>query len=200
MSRSSISKAQEGTSVFGLAPTTNSTRRAPPGGGAGSVPGVGGGGRQLQAFGSTPSIPVSIPSTDFDFGASNATFNKPNPNPNNNEDEAVEIPAAQFYDKKSSFFDSISADGGMRVDRGVERKVNLETFGEVGGNGGNGGFGGRRGRGGMRRGGYGQGQQGQQGQGQQGQGQGRGVSLSLVLRRGGGDEMKERELIWFVVS
>lgn len=135
--------ANEGVSVFGLAPNA---RRAQPAGA----------GRQLLPFGAPGAQAPEVPQSDFDFASSNANFKK-----DLGGEEEVVIPSApeMFYDKKSSFFDSISSDiksrsegQGMRGDRGAERVKNLDTFGESGGSA-YGGYGGRGRRGG-RRGGY----------------------------------------------
>ena len=143
--RPSASAGNEGVSVFGLAPNA---RRAQPAGA----------GRQLLPFGAPAAQVPEVPQSDFDFASSNANFKKDL----GGEQEEVVIPAApeMFYDKKSSFFDSISSDiksrsegVGMRGDRGAERTKNLDTFGESGGSA----YGGYEGRGrrGGRRGGYG---------------------------------------------
>lgn len=136
-----------GGSVFGLANNVG----GPPGGRTGRPP------RALQPFGQPPQ---SIPAPDFDFQKSNAAFNKETAV----EDDVIIPPAPpeNYYNKKASFFDSISSDikpgnniSVGRFDRGAERSKNMDTFGESGGNGG--GFGGRgRGRG-RGRGGFGNG-------------------------------------------
>merc|ERR1712039_1076276 len=69
--------------------------------------------------------------------------------PENHESSPV---PEQFYDKKKSFFDSISCEatekskntGKQRQDRNAEFKLNKETFG-VAGRGGRGGYYNRRG-------------------------------------------------------
>lgn len=115
---------------------------------------------------------------EFDFASSNAKFNK-----DDLKDEFLQklaaasisdgsaAPAAQAkpsYDKKSSFFDNLSADaekGAQRYDRAAETRTDAETFGsdEVsrhqkqfrrGGRGGRGGQRGAGGRGGNRGGHY----------------------------------------------
>ncbi|KAJ9618506.1 hypothetical protein H2203_009103 [Taxawa tesnikishii (nom. ined.)] len=134
--------------------------------------------------------PVEVPQADFDFESANAKFNKqdlvkeaiatgsPLDGATNGASAAhddVVIPKAATYNKSTSFFDNISSelkdrqaaqDAGQRLGgnefRSVERRKNLETFGQSnvdtgfrGGYRGRGrgrGFGGR-GRGGPR-GGY----------------------------------------------
>lgn len=84
---------------------------------------------------------VEIPKEDFDFQSNNAMFAK---NEHNEEEQAEHIAnssndAAEddknesFYDKKSSFFDSISTsaevDSNMRWQE--EKALNLDTFGQA---------------------------------------------------------------------
>jgi len=87
------------------------------------------------------------------------------------EPETPEVEPEQFYDKKKSFFDSISceateksknAGSRQRNDRNAEFKLNKETFGVAGNRGGRGGYYNRRGynNGGGYRGGYRGGNQG----------------------------------------
>lgn len=110
---------------------------------------------------------VEIPKEDFDFQGSNAKFtkdevhteeaepDKPEPNEESHPD--------QFYNKKSSFFDSISTstETNTNLRWQEEKAMNLDTFGQAsarprfgrgGQRGGRGGRGRGRGRGG--RGGY----------------------------------------------
>ncbi|CCK68538.1 Scd6p KNAG_0B00910 [Huiozyma naganishii CBS 8797] len=116
---------------------------------------------------------VEIPKNDFDFQFNNAKFSKENSEAEqessfasnrSNENSAENEP---FYDKKSSFFDTIStsAEASSNMRWQDEKELNLDTFGQAsarprrgrGGRGGN--RGGQRGnyRGGNRggnRGGY----------------------------------------------
>jgi len=123
--------------------------------------------------------------------------------PENHESSPV---PEQFYDKKKSFFDSISCEATeksknagtrQRQDRNAEFKLNKETFG-VAGRGGRGGFYGRRGynnggggyRGGNQQGGGGQYRGGRGGGGyrggQGGEGYGRGGYGRGGYNNGGG--------------
>lgn len=86
---------------------------------------------------------VPVPSSDFDFAASNERFDKQNVQLKKAGEGAsagaVDIPAASpeaFYDKASSFFDTISSDlntssGNDRFDRNQERSKNMATFGQA---------------------------------------------------------------------
>lgn len=118
---------------------------------------------------------VEIPSEDFDFQTNNAKFSKGSnqtvdqvEDSNSHSQESIERPTDSntddFYNKKSSFFDSISTSTESSTNmRWQEEKVmNLDTFGQAsarprfGGRGGNRGGRGRgrgRGRGGRGRGG-----------------------------------------------
>ncbi|BFZ55511.1 hypothetical protein PYCC9005_002552 [Savitreella phatthalungensis] len=129
--------------------------------------------------------PVVVPDADFDFDSANAAFVKEKPATDGaseaaaSQGDAVEEPK---YNKKSSFFDSLSNESTERAERAAklaaareagqprgramrqeEREMNLETFGEdlafsAGGRGGRGrGRGGRGGRGRGGRGGRGRG-------------------------------------------
>ncbi|GAA5858151.1 hypothetical protein JCM8547_005672 [Rhodosporidiobolus lusitaniae] len=152
--------------------------------------------RQLQSYGNQQQQPkqaVPVPDAEFDFEKANAAFSRPqhlpaapaqadeaaapasaaaSPNGASGEDDFVIPPAEEFYNPKSSFFDSISSDsktrtdpaqatamgryggmggggfGGGRYDRQKERERNLEAFGTTGQELGNGGRGFRRGPGG----------------------------------------------------
>lgn len=80
-----------------------------------------------------PSAAIVIPRDEYDFSSANAKFDK--------ESAAAEVSAAPVYNKKSSFFDSISSEatdrssggggrGRGRELRDQERSMNYETFGE----------------------------------------------------------------------
>ncbi|GMM35007.1 Scd6 protein [Saccharomycopsis crataegensis] len=64
---------------------------------------------------------VEIPNSDFDFASNNAKFAK---------DDGTEKPAENFYNKKSSFFDTISSSTDKTTDEPV-RYNDMETFGET---------------------------------------------------------------------
>lgn len=97
--------------------------------------------------------PEAPEKADFDFESSNAKFTK---------DDLIPEPPADFYNKKSSFFDNISSTAKDKAEgvenltpyerRGEERKLNMETFGQVTAFPGRGGRGRGRGRGGFYRG------------------------------------------------
>lgn len=82
---------------------------------------------------------IEIPDDDFDFSSNNAKFAKEAPEGHINE-EIEEVNAANgnenqhdgFYDKKSSFFDSISTSAEENTNmRWQEEKVlNMDTFGQ----------------------------------------------------------------------
>lgn len=123
-----------------------------------------------------------FPEADFDFASANAAFDKAGSvagtGADNNGEDVVVPPAPKeaAYDKKASFWDSLSSDvvksqnyagpgarggGGhgssqsdRNYDRQKERSKNLEAFGEAGGNGAGAAFGRRGGRGRGRGGGY----------------------------------------------
>ncbi|KAL3232378.1 Protein SCD6 [Nakaseomyces bracarensis] len=73
---------------------------------------------------------VEIPDSDFDFETNNAKFSKPD-----EEEEIIEEDDKQdkFYDKKSSFFDSIStsAEENTNMRWSDEKELNLDTFGQT---------------------------------------------------------------------
>jgi protein LSM14 len=95
---------------------------------------------------------------DYDFESANAKFDKAavaqelTPSA---EQLLSALEEAKFYDKKSSFFDNISCENKDRGGEtspvmwkwGEERKLNMETFGQVSVDGGRGGYRGYRGRG-----------------------------------------------------
>ncbi|CAN6674715.1 protein Scd6p [Trichomonascus vanleenenianus] len=99
--------------------------------------------------------PKVVPTSEFNFDESNAKFAK----------ESSESHAAEFYNKKSSFFDNISSTARERIEgtndamtgyqrRGEERKLNMETFGQPAVHHRGRGRGGYRGRGRGGRGGH----------------------------------------------
>lgn len=105
---------------------------------------------------------IEIPSNDFDFASNNAKFAKEAPEIANEHIVPQETPSAAtpenpdtFYNKKSSFFDSIStsAETNTNMRWQEEKELNLDTFGQSSarprfhGGRGRGGF---RGRGGNR--------------------------------------------------
>lgn len=80
-----------------------------------------------------PNASIVIPKDEYDFSSANAKFSK--------EGLDAEVQAAPVYDKKSSFFDSISSEASDRTEssggrgrgretRNQERTMNYETFGE----------------------------------------------------------------------
>ncbi|KAI9475549.1 MAG: Scd6-like Sm domain-containing protein [Benjaminiella poitrasii] len=90
----------------------------------------------------------TIPSSEFDFEASNAKFDKSEiikKEVEEDKEDEIEIPPAdEFYDKTSSFFDNISCESKERSEQQQqspnemrrhrfqeERKLNLETFGQA---------------------------------------------------------------------
>jgi len=114
-------------------------------------------------------------------------------------DESSSPVPEQFYDKKKSFFDTISceatekakAGSRPRQDRNAEFKLNKETFGVAGNRGGRGGYYNRRGYNNYNNGGGYRGNQGQGGQyrGGRGGGQYRG---GYQNNRGGGEYQNNR--------
>ncbi|GAA5796778.1 Scd6-like Sm domain-containing protein [Helicostylum pulchrum] len=103
---------------------------------------------ERQFNGNKTKAEFSIPTSEFDFEASNAKFDKSeivkkdHEEADDTEDE-IEIPAPdEFYDKTSSFFDNISCESKERNEQRQlneprrshfheERKLNLETFGQA---------------------------------------------------------------------
>ncbi|KAI0136810.1 Scd6-like Sm domain-containing protein [Xylariales sp. AK1849] len=128
---------------------------------------------------------IDVPDADFDFGASNAKFNKEDlvkeaiagsplgevpagATPEVQEPAADAVAPAEAYNKTRSFFDNISSESKDRAEstqkpggrewRGEEQRKNMETFGQGSVDGGYRGYRGRgrgRGRGGSRGRGYG---------------------------------------------
>ncbi|KAG2235167.1 Scd6-like Sm domain-containing protein [Thamnidium elegans] len=101
-----------------------------------------------QFNGNKTKAEFSIPTSEFDFEASNAKFDKSEIVKKDHEEaddteEEIEIPAPdEFYDKTSSFFDNISCESKERNEQRQlneprrshfheERKLNLETFGQA---------------------------------------------------------------------
>ncbi|KAJ1560818.1 hypothetical protein HK096_007093, partial [Nowakowskiella sp. JEL0078] len=157
---------------------TNNVERQPGFGGhlafnnnRGNIRGGNGGGRggrrgnySTPSTGFKPRIPV--PESDFDFESMNAKFNKAELGKDNDEVDEPDNHALSsggesddngFYNKSISFFDNISCEikdrsEGERVDRRArqfeERRLNLETFGQVSIEGRNGYWRGGRGSGG----------------------------------------------------
>lgn len=74
---------------------------------------------------------IDVPKTEYDFESANAKFNK--------EEVVEELKdnlSHKFYDKKSSFFDSISCESNVESSSRTfksseERKLNMETFGRA---------------------------------------------------------------------
>ncbi|KAI9340705.1 Scd6-like Sm domain-containing protein [Pilaira anomala] len=115
------------------------------GGGSGG----GRGGRYNHQFNNNKTkAEFSIPTSEFDFEAANAKFDKSeivkkDHEEVDDEEEEIEIPAPdEFYDKTSSFFDNISCESKERNEQRQlneprrshfheERKLNLETFGQA---------------------------------------------------------------------
>ncbi|KAK9446928.1 Scd6-like Sm domain-containing protein [Limtongia smithiae] len=139
-----------------------------------------GGQRGVRRAGAAPGSRIAVPVLDFDFQESNSKFSKDDV-VKEVEGDDVEDDASNtevYYDKTSSFFDNISSgtkerfeglptsDG--RLGRQEERKLNMETFGQVSvdtrfrGRGRGRGRGGYHSRGGYGRGGFRQGQRPQQ--------------------------------------
>ncbi|KAI8854415.1 FDF domain-containing protein [Chytridium lagenaria] len=102
-----------------------------------------------------------IPDSDYDFELANAKFNKeenkvemkPSKTEDAGEAEPGEVADAEptspstFYDKTSSFFDNISCEARdkaegerRRVRQNEERRLNMETFGQVSIDGYRGGY------------------------------------------------------------
>lgn len=80
-----------------------------------------------------PNASIVIPKDEYDFSSANAKFSR--------DGLDSEVQAAPVYDKKSSFFDSISSEASDRGEggggrgrgreiRNQERTMNYETFGE----------------------------------------------------------------------
>lgn len=114
---------------------------------------------QQQQKSAAPAAPVAavapsaVPDSEFDFESNNAKFqNAEKPRESDIEQEKQTSKTDEiFYDKKSSFFDSISSsavENSSSAKWEEERQVNLDTFGQARPrNNGRGGF---RGRGGYR--------------------------------------------------
>ncbi|KAK5781244.1 hypothetical protein RI543_001286 [Arxiozyma heterogenica] len=87
---------------------------------------------------------IEIPNSDFDFASSNAKFLKENPtmaldkqetSPDNNDSESTVDSSKEetFYNKKSSFFDTISTSAEINTNMRwqEEKELNMDTFGQV---------------------------------------------------------------------
>lgn len=89
---------------------------------------------------------IEIPKSDFDFASNNAKFMKENPETNTsselptqeNEDVTQNVGTdsahdESFYDKKSSFFDTIStsAETNTNMRWQEEKELNMDTFGQA---------------------------------------------------------------------
>ncbi|CDO92526.1 unnamed protein product [Kluyveromyces dobzhanskii CBS 2104] len=109
--------------------------------------------QQQQQRQGSPAAASSVPDSEFDFESNNAKFqNAEKPGESDIEQEKQDSKTDEiFYDKKSSFFDSISSSAAETASSSKwdeERQVNLDTFGQARPR--NGGRGGYRGRGGFR--------------------------------------------------
>lgn len=87
---------------------------------------------------------IEIPNSDFDFASSNAKFLKENPimtldkqetSTDSNDGESTTDSSREetFYNKKSSFFDTISTSAEINTNMRwqEERELNMDTFGQV---------------------------------------------------------------------
>lgn len=87
---------------------------------------------------------IEIPNSDFDFASSNAKFLKENPTMaldkqkaslDNNDGESIVDSSKEeiFYNKKSSFFDTISTSAEINTNMRwqEEKELNMDTFGQV---------------------------------------------------------------------
>lgn len=87
---------------------------------------------------------IEIPNSDFDFASSNAKFLKENPimtsdkqetgiDSNDGESTADSSREETFYNKKSSFFDTISTSAEINTNMRwqEEKELNMDTFGQV---------------------------------------------------------------------